>query len=80
MTEASPKSCIIADTASSAFSHDSEQAEPGYYAVQLDDSGVQVELTAGARAAIHRYTFDAAGPAHIYFDLGQLTTGATLSW
>ena len=66
-----PSTGAFDPAATSAFSHDSEQAEPGYYAVQLDDSGVQVELTAGARAAIHRYTFDAAGPAHIYFDLGH---------
>src|SRR5690606_29148953 len=40
----------------SSFSHKNEQAEPGYYAVKLDN-GIQVELTATKRCAIHRYQF-----------------------
>ncbi|NOY90515.1 MAG: glycoside hydrolase family 92 protein [Deltaproteobacteria bacterium] len=59
------------ENSSSAFSHDREQAEPGYYRVHLDDARVDVELAAGARAAIHRYTFDEAGPAHLLFDVGH---------
>ena len=39
------------------FSHRDETASPGYYAVRLRDSGVRVELTATARAAMHRYAF-----------------------
>src|SRR5690606_5175288 len=53
----------------SRFSHDSEQAEPGYYAVTLDDNGVRAELTATARVGVHRYTFDAGKPAHVLVDL-----------
>ena len=34
----------------SRFSHASEIAEPGYYAVTLDDSKVRVELTATTQA------------------------------
>ncbi len=55
----------------SAFSHETEEAEPGYYAVRLDDHAVRVELTAAGHAAIHRYTFDEAGPARVVFDLGH---------
>ena len=43
----------------SAFSHSSERAEPGYYAVTLSDYGVRAELTATTRVAFHRYTFPA---------------------
>ncbi|HEX7113045.1 MAG TPA: glycoside hydrolase family 92 protein, partial [Mizugakiibacter sp.] len=53
----------------SRFSHASEQAQPGYYAVTLDDYGVRVELTASARAGWHRYRFPAGEPAHVLLDL-----------
>jgi len=39
------------------FSHDTEEASPGYYAVTLSESEVRVELTATARVGLHRYTF-----------------------
>jgi predicted alpha-1,2-mannosidase len=53
----------------SRFSHDSETAQPGYYAVTLADSGVRVELTAGKRVGWQRYTFPAGKDAHILLDL-----------
>ncbi|MFL5887223.1 MAG: glycoside hydrolase domain-containing protein [Thermoleophilaceae bacterium] len=43
------------------FSHANEAAEPGYYRVKLD-SGVTVELTAGLRTAVQRYTFPPGAP------------------
>ncbi len=58
-------------TPGSTFSHGSESAEVGRYAVTLDDYGVQVELTATAHAAIHRYTFPKTDAAKIYFDIGH---------
>ena len=51
-----------------AFSHASEIAHPGYYAVTLKESGVKVELTATTRAGLHRYTFP-AGESHVILDL-----------
>lgn len=42
----------------SAFSHKNEQASPGYYQVYLDDYQVNVELTAGLRTGLQKYTFD----------------------
>ncbi len=51
------------------FSHDSEIAHPGYYAVTLKESGVKVELTATTRVGLHRYTFPAAGESHVILDL-----------
>jgi predicted alpha-1,2-mannosidase len=53
----------------SRFSHMKERAEPGYYAVDLLDYDVHVELTASARVGIHRYTFPADKPAHVLVDL-----------
>ncbi|MBW4331491.1 GH92 family glycosyl hydrolase [Stakelama sp. CBK3Z-3] len=53
----------------SRFSHDSEVAQPGYYAVTLSDYGVRAEMTAGTRIGIHRYTFPADKAAHLVFDL-----------
>src|SRR6185437_16006422 len=48
----------------SAYDHKTETAQAGYYAVTLSDSGVRVELTAGTRIGVHRYTFPAGQAAH----------------
>ena len=55
----------------SRFTHASEKAEPGYYAVTLDDYGVRAELTATTRVALHRYSFPAGKAAHVLLDLRQ---------
>ena len=38
----------------SRFSHNNEKAEPGYYAVTLDDYGIEAEMAVTARAGMHR--------------------------
>jgi len=53
----------------SRFSHAGEQAQPGYYAVTLDDYGVRAELTASARVGVHRYAFPEDRQAHVVVDL-----------
>ncbi|WP_321476974.1 GH92 family glycosyl hydrolase [uncultured Paludibaculum sp.] len=53
----------------SRFSHSTETARPGYYAVTLEDSRVRAELTATTRVGVHRYTFPAGAPARILLDL-----------
>jgi predicted alpha-1,2-mannosidase len=53
----------------SRFSHASEQAAPGYYAVTLQDYNVRAELTATQRVGVHRYTYPANKPAHVLLDL-----------
>jgi predicted alpha-1,2-mannosidase len=53
----------------SQFSHSSEHAEAGYYAVTLSDYDTRVELTASARIGWHRYSFPAGKPAHVLLDL-----------
>ena len=56
----------------SHFSHDTERAEPGYYAVTLADYDVRAELTATPRVGLHRYTFPAGKPAHVLVDLRSI--------
>lgn len=53
----------------SRFSHDNEEASPGYYAVTLDGPRVRAELTAGTRIGVHRYTFQRGSDAHLVLDL-----------
>lgn len=53
----------------SRYSHQTEVAEPAYYRVKLEESGVLAELTATARVGVHRYTFPRAAEAHIVLDL-----------
>jgi len=55
----------------SKFSHQNETASPGYYSVKLDDDNILVELTATARAGLHRYTFPRTDQANILFDLSH---------
>lgn len=53
----------------SRFSHDSENAETGYYKVLLDDYGIEAEMTASTRVGMHRYTFSEKEEAHVILDL-----------
>jgi len=53
----------------SRFDHSDERASPGYYRVLLKDSGVEAELTATARAGLHRYRFGQAAAGHLLIDL-----------
>ena len=53
----------------SGFSHETEEAAPGYYAVDLTDYDVRVELTATHHAGLHRYTFPESQQALVMIDL-----------
>ncbi len=53
----------------SAFSHDNETAEAGYYKVKLEDHNITAELTATTRVGMHQYTFPATQNAHIILDM-----------
>ena len=48
----------------SPFSHVTEVAQPGYYAVTLAATGIRAELTATPRVGLHRYTSPPGAPAH----------------
>lgn len=53
------------------FSHDHETASPGYYAVELPDVRINVELTATRRVGLHRYRFAAGSAPRILIDVGS---------
>ncbi len=53
----------------STFSHDNEEASPGYYKVDLDSYGITAELTASERVGFHQYTFPKSDNAHIILDM-----------
>jgi predicted alpha-1,2-mannosidase len=55
----------------SAFSHSQEQAQPGYYQVQLPKYGVNAELTATTRTGWQRYTFPSTGQANVLINTGK---------
>ena len=50
------------------FSHDDEEASPGYYKVVFPDAGITAELTATTRTGVHRYSFKGEGERHILID------------
>jgi len=53
----------------SKFSHQEEQASPGYYSVNLKDYRIKAELTVTERAGFHRYTFPKSDASHILIDM-----------
>ncbi len=53
----------------SAFSHEEEKAEPGYYSVFLKNYNIQAELTATTHAGFHRYTFPKSENPGLIIDL-----------
>ncbi|MEU6438968.1 GH92 family glycosyl hydrolase [Streptomyces sp. NPDC047046] len=55
----------------SAYSHDDEEAHPGYYRVGLKTYGVRAEATATERTGKQRYTFPATDKANVLFNAGQ---------
>jgi predicted alpha-1,2-mannosidase len=55
----------------SRFRHEDERAEPGYYAVRLQDHEIGVELTASERVGLHRYRYAKGAQARLILDLRQ---------
>lgn len=53
----------------SAYSHQNEVAEAGYYKVKLDDDNITAELTSTTRVGMHQYTFPKSDQSHIILDL-----------
>jgi len=53
----------------SHFSHEREDASPGYYQVLLEDSDIAVELTVTPRAGMHRYHFPSSENQFLILDL-----------
>lgn len=61
--------------ARSTFSHQNEQAEPGYYKVKLDSDNITEEMTCTKRAAIHKLTFPQSNKARILVDNTHIISG-----
>ena len=59
------------DAYRSAYSHDDEDAEPGYYRVGLKTYDIDAELTATPRTGWQRYTFPATDRANVLFNTGK---------
>ena len=57
------------DRTVSSFSHEEEEAVPGYYKVRLADDDIVAELSATARTGIHRYTYPAGSQRNLWIDL-----------
>lgn len=74
--DSSPSADTADKTYASAFSHDNEQAAPGYYKVGLD-SGAGAELTATPRTGTGRFTFPADKPASVLLRTSNSETGST---
>lgn len=55
----------------SKYTHAREKVKPGYYAVRLEDHGIDVELTATERVGYHRYRFPRGKDAHVIVDLKE---------
>ena len=51
------------------FRHETEKASPGYYAVKLDEDGIDVQLTAGLRSGFHQYQFASGKSKQVLLDL-----------
>ncbi len=54
----------------SSYSHENEQASPGYYQLFLQDYNINVELTTTKRTAFHKYTFKENDDKSVVIDLG----------
>jgi len=59
----------------SKYSHDKEEASPGYYSVDLLDYGIKAEVTSTYRTGVHKYTFPEDSLSVIHVDLGY-----SLNW
>ena len=68
-----------ADGYRSHYDHETEEASPGYYAVTLTDPEVRVELTAGPRTALHRFTYPAGSQGVVIFDLSEILVGGEVT-
>jgi predicted alpha-1,2-mannosidase len=60
----------------SRYSHSTEVAQAGYYAVTLDDYRIRVELTAARRAGMLRMTFPKNDTSRISIDLAHRIGGS----
>ena len=58
------------------FSHEHEDARPGYYSVTLDN-GIRVELTASVRSGFGRFTYPSNSPQTLVINAGSNINGTS---
>ena len=63
----------------SSFSHATEVAHPGSYAVTVGHAPVRVELAVTPRAGLGRFTFPRTGDAHLLFKVAESAAGSSAS-
>ncbi len=63
----------------STYSHASEVARAGYYAVTLDGPQARHELTATAHCGVHRTTFLASATGGVLIDLSEAISGGKVT-
>ncbi len=51
------------------FSHENEEASPGFYKVKLDSTNIEVELTVSLRSGIHKYKYPSSENQFVILDL-----------
>ena len=61
-----------------AFSHDTEKAAPGFYAVTLEN-GIKVELTATERSGFGRFTYPAGNTVTVVINAASAVNGVRAS-
>jgi predicted alpha-1,2-mannosidase len=54
----------------SDFSHEREEAAPGYHSIYLDDYQIRAELTSTSRVGFHRYSYPEDSTKYVIFDVG----------
>ncbi len=62
----------------SAFSHEEEEAYPGYHSIYLKDYGILAELTSTTRVGFHRYTYPEDTAKYVIFDVGAFLGHAAM--
>ena len=72
----SPDADLMDAYYSSSFSHDDEQARPGYYQVRLGN-GVNVELTATERSGMARFTYPDSADSRLLVRTSYSQLGST---
>ncbi len=66
------------ETYKSSFSHDKEEARPGYHRIYLKDYNIKAELTSTSRTGFHRYTYPKDTAKFVIFDVGAYLGHSTM--
>ncbi len=62
----------------SAFSHEDEEASPGYHRIYLEDYDILAELTSTSRVGFHKYTYPRDSTQYVIFDVGAFLGHAAM--